>query len=509
MVSWLAKQRGPLPGDITQADAFATAAEAIRAMRYDGGEYVFVYDLSGKALVVPPNPELEGKVMLHVTDPNGRRPIAELANIANSDGAGFVSYHWPKAGHDEPVAKLSYVQAFEPWKLFVGTGIYLDDVAAGFWRNALTFSSVAIALLGAAGVLAWLIVRDVSRPIKDLAHKMRDLAAGHLDVDVVGTERGDEVGEMARAMEVFKQNAFERTRLEAEQKESEVRAARERKELMHRLADDFERAVGEVVKSVSDAAAELETTATNMTSTAEETSRQSTAVAAAAEEATSNVETVAAATEELAASITEISRNVGGASAQAREAVEQAEQSNKMVLELAHAAERIGEVVTLISDIASQTNLLALNATIEAARAGETGKGFAVVANEVKTLANQTAKATEEISQQIASIQAATKGTVAAIQGIGRTISSISETANSIAAAVEQQGAATQEISRNVQAAAAGAEDVTQNIEGVKDAAGETGAAAEQVQMSASALSHHSGLLRKELDHFLSGVRAA
>lgn len=343
----------------------------------------------------------------------------------------------------------------------------------------------------------------------DLARRMHELADGHMDVAVVATDRRDEIGDMARAMEVFKQNAAERARLEAEQKALEARQAQERKELMHRLADDFEHAVGEVVRSVSDAAAELEATATAMTSTAEETSRQSTAVAAAAEEATANIETVAAATVELSTSIAEISRNVGGASAEARDAVKQAELSNRMVLDLAHAAERIGEVVTLISDIASQTHLLALNATIEAARAGEAGKGFAVVASEVKTLANQTAKATDEISQQISSIQNATKGTVAAIQGIGQTIGRISETAQSIAASVEQQGAATQEISRNVQFAAGGAEDVTHNIAGVKDAAGETGAAAAQVQMSASTLAHHSGLLRKELDHFLNGVRAA
>ncbi|SOD96792.1 methyl-accepting chemotaxis sensory transducer with Cache sensor [Caenispirillum bisanense] len=496
-------------GEIGVEAARAEADAMVRAMRYDGDEYVFVFTLDGIAEVVPPKPELEGTSMIAATDAEGKAFVAAMVEVARSRGEGIVDYHWPMAGRDEPVDKLSYVKAFAPWGVFIGTGVYLDDVAVVFRDRALTFAAIAAVLLAAAGVLAWRIVRDISRPTIDLAHRMHDLADGRLDVAVVATDRGDEIGEMARAMDVFKHNMLERRRLEEEQKAAEARAKEERRALMHRLADDFERAVGEVVASVSDAAAELEATATAMTSTAEETSRQSGVVAGAAEEATASVETVAAATEELSASIADISRRVGGASAEARAAVEEAERSNEMVLELAHAAERIGEVVVLINDIANQTNLLALNATIEAARAGDAGKGFAVVANEVKTLANQTARATEDITQQIAAIQGATKGTVAAIQDIGRTIARISDTAGAIAVAVEQQGAATHEIARNVAAAAQGAGDVTHNIAGVKDAAGETGAAAAQVQMSASTLAHHSALLRKELDHFLGGVRAA
>ncbi|GAA0568701.1 methyl-accepting chemotaxis protein [Caenispirillum bisanense] len=496
-------------GAVGEAEARAAAAEAVRAIRYDGQEYVFVVGLDGTAQVMPARPDLEGTAMLAAEDPAGVRFIARMAEVAQGQGDGYVGYQWPKAGHDQPVDKVSYVKAFAPWGVFIGSGVYLDRVWAAFWAEARLFATIAGVLLLAAGALAWRIVRDISRPTIDLAHRMHDLADGRLDVEVVGGERGDEIGEMARAMEVFKQSMAERRRLADEQKAAEARAAAERKALMLRLADDFERAVGEVVATVSDAASELEATASAMTSTAEETSRQSTAVSAAAEEATASVETVAAATEELTASIADISRRVAGAASEAQAAVAEAEESNRMVRDLAQAAERIGEVVVLINDIASQTNLLALNATIEAARAGDAGKGFAVVANEVKTLANQTARATDDITQQIVAIQAATRGTVAAIQDIGRTIGRISDTAGAIAAAVDQQGAATQEIARNVAAAAAGAGDVTHTIAGVKDAAGETGAAASQVQMSASTLAHHSALLRKELDHFLGGVRAA
>ena len=357
-------------------------------------------------------------------------------------------------------------------------------------------------------VLAILISRSVTKPIDRLIGVMSSLADGNLEIDIEGADRGDEIGKMSGAVQVFKDSAIERVRLEEEQKEAEKRAVEEKKAMMNKMADDFEASVGGVVETVSSAATEMESSAQAMTATAEQTSTQATAVAAAAEEATTNVQTVAAAAEELTSSISEISRQVSQSSDIAAQAVADAQATNEKIQGLAQAANKIGEVVALITDIADQTNLLALNATIEAARAGDAGKGFAVVASEVKNLANQTAKATEEISAQIGGIQGATQDSVQAIQAIGKTIGEISEIATTVASAVEEQGAATQEIARNVEQAASGTQEVSSNIIQVTQAAGETGQAAGQIVGAAGQLSKESETLRAEVDKFLAEVRA-
>ncbi|MDB5516081.1 MAG: putative methyl-accepting chemotaxis protein [Tardiphaga sp.] len=367
---------------------------------------------------------------------------------------------------------------------------------------------------GAATILglliAFLIARGIIGPLSGLTAGMKERADGNFGVVRPGLERKDEVGDMAQAVETFKVKAEQKARAEAEAKMTQDQlAAEQRKRDMIKLADDFEGAVGEIIETVSSASTELEASASTLTSSAERSQELTTMVATASEVASTNVQSVASATEEMASSITEISRQVQTSAGIANEAVTQARKTNNRVAELAQAASRIGDVVELINTIAGQTNLLALNATIEAARAGEAGRGFAVVASEVKALAEQTAKATGEISQQITGIQAATQDSVAAIKEIGDTIGKMSEIASTIASAVEEQGAATQEISRNVQQAAQGTQQVSSNITDVQRGASETGTASSQVLSAAQSLSRDSDRLKREVGKFLNTVRAA
>jgi len=365
---------------------------------------------------------------------------------------------------------------------------------------------IAFVVLGAG----FFIGRSVSKPLSAMRAAMIDLATGNFAVVLPGLGRADEIGEIAQAVETFKVNAEKKARdeVEANIKRDQV-AAQQRRADMMRLADEFENAVGEIVETVSSASTELEASATTLTSTAERAQELATIVAAASEEASTNVQSVASATEEMSSSVNEISRQVQESARMASEAVDQARATNDRVGELSKAAARIGDVVELINTIAGQTNLLALNATIEAARAGEAGRGFAVVASEVKALAEQTAKATGEIGQQISGIQAATQDSVGAIKEISGTIEKLSEISSTIAAAVEEQGAATQEISRNVQQAAQGTQQVSSNITDVQRGASETGSASSQVLSAAKSLSSDSNRLKLEVGKFLNTVRAA
>ncbi|MET3908558.1 methyl-accepting chemotaxis protein [Bradyrhizobium sp. S3.3.6] len=349
----------------------------------------------------------------------------------------------------------------------------------------------------------------MSKPIARLKLAMEGLARNDLKTEVPEKDRRDEIGEMARTVEVFKTNALEMERLKAAQVEAEKQAAEQRRRDMFNLADGFERAVGEIIDTVGSASTELEASSSTLATTAQRAQQLTSVVAVASGEATGNVQSVATATEELSSSVNEISRQVQESARMASEAVNQARTTTERVSELSLAATRIGDVVELINTIAGQTNLLALNATIEAARAGEAGRGFAVVASEVKTLAEQTAKATGEISQQISGIQNATQESVTAIRDISATIERLSEVSSTIAAAVEEQGAATQEISRNVQQAAHGTQQVSTNITDVQRGAAETGSASSQVLSTAKMLATDSTRLKDEVGKFLRTVRAA
>ena len=379
----------------------------------------------------------------------------------------------------------------------------------GFISISQTISlALVVAGLGLGVALAWLIGGAIARPVLGMTAAMRKLADGDTAVAVPGVERTDEIGEMAGALQIFKDNRIAADKLALEQ-EAERSVKEQRALRLNELTRVFEAKAGELVSHVSAAATQLQATAQSMTGTAEQTTQQATNVAGAADQASANVQTVATAAEQLAASIAEISRQVGHSTKIAGKAVEDARRTDGVVQALAEGAQKIGEVVGLISDIAGQTNLLALNATIEAARAGDAGKGFAVVASEVKNLATQTAKATEDISRQIGQIQAATKEAVASIQGIGATITEVSEIASAIAAAVEEQRAATQEIARSVHQASVGTAQVTTNIAGVSEGANSTGAAATQVLGAAGELSRQAEELNGEVSMFIAGVKAA
>jgi methyl-accepting chemotaxis protein len=384
-------------------------------------------------------------------------------------------------------------------------------LSSGYDGARLSFLLALLGLLAvaaASGALVVMVRRRISRPIVDITAAMSRLAGGDISGEIPASDRHDEIGAMAAAVQVFKDNMIKAEQLAAEQSaenDSKMRRAR----VIDDLTKSFESRVGELVNGLSSSSATMETTARSMSSTAMATNRQSGVVADASEQTSSNVQMVASATEELTSSITEISRQVAQSAQISARAVEDARRTGDTAQSLASGAQKIGDVVTLIQNIAAQTNLLALNATIEAARAGEAGRGFAVVASEVKSLAGQTAKATTEISEQVAAIQGASDQTVAAIRNVVEVISEIDQIGSAIAAAIEQQGSATKEIARNVQEAARGTQQVTSNISGVQQAANETGAAATLVLGAAEQLSQQSKDLASQVNRFLSDVRAA
>ena len=454
-------------------------------------------------VVSHPNPDWLGKNVRDLGLPR------ELADMLVAGRAGTLDGVAQDGGEAALVAvrPFSFTGAAMPWTVAV-IAPEKQVFAAVDRMRWLVFAVLGVAI-AVAGIVALTVGGNLAKPIVAMTGAMTGLAHGDLEADIPSRDRRDEIGEMAAAVQVFKDNAIEKRRLEAEQEAAARRAEEEKRAMMAQLADEFDASVGQIVNQVSSASTELEQSAQSMSATAEEANRQSATVAAASEQASANIQTVATAAEELASSITEIGRQVGQASTVASSAVRQAGETNVKIQGLSKAADKIGEVVNLITDIAEQTNLLALNATIEAARAGDAGKGFAVVASEVKNLANQTAKATEEIAAQIGGVQVSTQEAVSAIEVITGTIREVDEIASAIATAVEEQSAATQEIARNVEQASTGTQEVNANIAGVSQAASETGAAADQIQASAAGLSRQSETLREEVAVFLRNVRAS
>jgi len=495
-------------GILTREQAQAQAKTQISMMRYRGNEYFFITDMSPKMIMHPIRPELDGKELSANKDPNGKALFLEFVRVVREKGSGFVDYLWPRPGSEKPVAKLSFVQGYAPWEWVIGTGVYTDDLSQLFWQtvNGLLLKVGIIMLLILAATA--LLIRSISQPLAALMGCMSKIADNQMNVTVPGTERQDEVGEMARAVEVLRESGLDRERLEAEQARDRNRREA-RQTMIERIIQEFHRNADQELTAVDRESSQLEGTARTLTSIATATSQKANSVASASEVASTNVVTVAAASEQLARSIDEIAQQISRTSDNVGTASQEAANTNGKVAALAGAARSIGEVVVLIQQIASQTNLLALNATIEAARAGEAGRGFAVVASEVKGLAEQTAKATETITSQIAAVQNSSEEAVASIEQIARIMEEVHSYTSSIATAVEQQQVATAEISRNVQQAANATKSVAETVRSVTAAASETLQSADTVLHSSSEMRNKTSRFKEKIDGFLKEVAAA
>ncbi|MEJ0068170.1 MAG: methyl-accepting chemotaxis protein [Pseudomonadota bacterium] len=475
---------------------------------YEGTNYFFVYDWDGTDLADGGFPELNGTNSVDKPDPLGFYFRRALVDIAHSKGEGTVSYHYPKPGQTEPLRKTAYVRAIPSLHLMVISAMFVDDLDDAFAGTAWRLGGIGLLVVVLTGFASIALARSIARPVQAMTDAMRRLAARDLTVEIPARGQKDEVGRMADAVEFFREAMIEGDQAAAAQRAEQARKE-ERVRRLETLTQAFETEAGGLAGLLTKEAVQLQSTAQSMTSTVDQTNQQATNLAAAAEQASDNAQTVASATEELSASIREIGAQVSQSSKIAGQATEDARRTNATVQALTAGAQRIGEVVKLINDIASQTNLLALNATIEAARAGEAGKGFAVVASEVKSLAAQTAKATEDIAGQVEEIRGTTEAAVQAIQGIGATIDEMASIAGSITLAVDQQSAATQEIARNVSQAADGAMRVTHAVGDVRQTANLTGQTATQLLTAADGLSAQAKDFTGAVDRFLAGVRSA
>jgi methyl-accepting chemotaxis protein len=494
-------------GEMSVEEAKKRALKVLESARYGHGDYFTVRSLEGITVMHPTAPQTVGTNRDGVTDAKGRYYVREINNVIKTTGEGYVNYTFPRPDTKVETEKTSFIKVYRPWGLAVLTGVYIDDIDAELYTSMIQAAAVTFVLVIVLGGIVFWVARGIAAPLARLRTSMLELAENRPMSAKLDLDRDDEIGEMGRAVEVFRDNAETRRALEATTQSEDAKRA-ERQTRIDRLIAEFRSSVGSVLTAVESNMKKLESTASSLTNVANDASNQAAAAADASEQAAGNVQNVASAAEELGSSVGEIGRQVAQANAVVTEASAMASRSNDQIGALAQAAQKIGDVVDLIKAIAEQTNLLALNATIEAARAGEAGKGFAVVASEVKSLANQTAKATEDIGAQVAGIQTSTKDAVEAIRKIAATMEEINRFTSSIVSTVEEQTAATAEISRNVGLAASGTSSVSDNITTVTMAIGEASRSAKNVLGATGELSNAARQLQGAVDGFLAEVAA-